>query len=153
MENNDFLRRIRYTFDFSDQDMIKLFDLAGYKANRAQVSNWLKREEDPDYKNMPDIHLAYFLNGLIIQNRGAREGPPPVPEHSMNNNLLFKKMRIALNMKDEDILDVFDAVDVRISKHELSAFFRNPNHPKYRFCNDQYLRKFMRGVQLIYRTK
>lgn len=151
MNNNDILRSIRYTFDFSDNAMIDLFGLGGETVTRADVSNWLKREDDPDYKGLHDIDLAIFLNGLIIHKRGKKEGDQPVAEKTLNNNMIFRKLKIALNMKDEDILDILSQVDRHISKHELSAFFRNPSQPQYRPCKDQVLRNFLQGILLKYR--
>lgn len=151
MTNNDILRSIRYTFDYSDNVMIDIFVLGGETVTRADVSNWLKREEDPDYKGLHDIDLAIFLNGLIIRNRGKKEGDQPVAEKTLNNNMIFRKLKIALNLKDEDILDVLSHVDRHISKHELSAFFRNPTQPQYRPCKDQVLRNFLQGIQIKYR--
>lgn len=151
MNNNDILRSIRYTFDFSDNVMIDLFGLGGETVTRADVSNWLKREDDPDYKGLHDIDLAIFLNGLIIHKRGKKEGDQPVAEKTLNNNMIFRKLKIALNMKDEDILDILSQVDRHISKHELSAFFRNPSQAQYRPCKDQVLRNFLQGIQLKYR--
>ncbi len=148
MNNNDILRSIRYTFDFGDNVMIDIFGLGGEKVTRADVSNWLKREDDPDYKGLHDIDLATFLNGLIIQKRGKKDGDQPVSEKTLNNNMIFRKLKIALNMKDEDILDILSKVDRHISKHELSAFFRNPTQPQYRPCKDQVLRNFLQGIQL-----
>ncbi len=151
MNNNDILRSIRYTFDFSDNAMMDLFGLGGETVTRADVSNWLKREDDPDYQGLHDIDLAIFLNGLIIHHRGKKEGDQPVAEKTVNNNMIFRKMKIALNMKDEDILEILSKVDRHISKHELSAFFRNPSQPQYRPCKDQVLRNFLQGIQLKYR--
>lgn len=151
MNNNDILRSIRYTFDFSDNVMIDLFGLGGETVTRADVSNWLKREDDPDYKGLHDIDLAIFLNGLIIHKRGKKEGDQPVAEKTLNNNMIFRKLKIALNMKDDDILDILSQVDRHISKHELSAFFRNPSQAQYRPCKDQVLRNFLQGIQLKYR--
>ena len=151
MNNNDILRSIRYTFDYSDNAMIDLFGLGGETVTRADVSNWLKREEDPDYKGLHDIDLAIFLNGLSIHNRGKKEGDQPAAEKTLNNNMIFRKLKIALNMKDEDILAILSQVDRHISKHELSAFFRNPSQPQYRPCKDQVLRNFLQGIQLKYR--
>jgi uncharacterized protein YehS (DUF1456 family) len=151
MNNNDILRSIRYTFDYSDNVMIDFFGLGGEAVTRADVSNWLKREDDPDYKGLHDIDLAIFLNGLIIHNRGKKEGDQPVAEKTLNNNMIFRKLKIALNMKDEDILAILSQVDRHISKHELSAFFRNPSQPQYRPCKDQVLRNFLQGIQLKYR--
>lgn len=151
MENNDILRRIRYAFDINDTTMIEIFALADTKVSRWQISNWLKKDIDPDYVAMPDLQLAEFLNGLITSKRGRGEGPKPTPENQLNNNLIFRKLRIALNLKDSDILELLELAGIKISKHELSAFFRKPKQSQYRECKDQILRNFLRGMQMKYR--
>lgn len=148
MDNNDVLRRIRYIFDLNDDKMIATFASADYEVTRAQISDWLKKEDHEDFKNILDFELATFLNGLINQKRGKREGEQPKPEKKLNNNIVFKKLKIALNYRDEDILEIFKLADLRISKTELSAFFRNPKQNQYRPCKDQFLRNFLQGLQI-----
>lgn len=151
MNNNDVLRRIRYAFDFNDNKMMKIFALADMEATRAEVSNWLKQEDAPDFKGIYDWQLATFLNGLINLNRGKRDGEQPKAEKKINNNIVFRKLRIALNLKDVDILEILKLADVKISKHELSAFFRKPGQPQFKTCKDQFLRNFLHGLQIKYR--
>lgn len=151
MTNNDVLRRIRYIFDFDDSKMIAIFGLADLQVTREQISNWLKKEEDTDYKACNDTQLAIFLNGLIIDRRGKKEGPQPKPEQCLNNNIVFRKLKIALDMQADEILEVLGKADMQISKHELSAFFRSVDHKHYRECKDQILRNFLSGLQLKYR--
>ncbi|MDX2416427.1 MAG: DUF1456 family protein [Xanthomonadales bacterium] len=151
MTNNDVLRRIRYTFNFDDSKMIAIFSLADLEVTRAEISNWLKKDDDPDYQKCSDVTLAIFLNGLINDKRGKKEGPQPEPETSLSNNIIFRKLKIALNLQAEDVLMLLKQADFSISKHELSAFFRRPGHKHYRECKDQVLRYFLKGVQLKYR--
>ena len=151
MTNNDILRRIRYVFDFNDDKMISLFALADCEVTRAQISDWMKAEEDPDCEKLSDKLLATYLNGLINDKRGKREGPQPVPEKDLSNNSIFMKLKIALNLHAEDILEIMNLSDFRMSKHELSAFFRKPGHKHYRECKDQILRIFLKGLQMQYR--
>ncbi len=151
MTNNDVLRRIRYTFDFDDSKMMVLFALAGPEVTRAQISDWLKKEEDPDYQKCSDRELAIFLNGLIIDKRGKKDGPQPEPESRLSNNIIFRKLKIALNLQADDVLELVNQGDFHISKHELSAFFRKPGNRHYRDCKDQVLRNFLKGVQQKYR--
>ncbi len=153
MTNNYIIRNLRYTFNFDDDTMMKLFDLGGYPATRAEISDWLKKEDNPDYKAINDKFLATFLNGFITLKRGKKDGPIPVPEKKLNNNLILRKLKIALELKDTDMLDLFDSVDFKISKHELSAFFRKPNHMHYRQCKDQIVRNFLQGLQLKHRQE
>ena len=152
MTNNDVLRRIRYVFDFSDDQMIQLFSLADTTVTREQISNWLKKDDDADYQSCSDVNLATFLNGLIVFKRGAKEGPKPVPETTLSNNITFRKLKIALDLKNEDVLEILQLANLRISKHELSAFFRKAGHKHYRVCKDQVLRNFIKGLQYKYRA-
>ena len=151
MTNNDILRRMRYIFDFNDSKMIAVFNLADVQVSREQIIDWLKKDDDPAYKSCSDTQLAIFLNGLIIDKRGKKDGPQPEPEKNLNNNIIFRKLKIALNLKNEDVLEILGLADLRISKHELSAFFRRADHKHYRVCKDQILRNFLQGMQLKYR--
>lgn len=151
MTNNDIFRRVRYVFDFSDLKMIELFKLANHDVAKEDLSGWLKKEDDPLLLEMTDKELAIFLNGLIIEKRGKREGPPPEAEDPLSNNMILRKLKIALDLKSDDILDLFASINTKISKHELSAFFRNPDHKTYRDFLDQYLRHFLKALQKKYR--
>ncbi len=150
MTNNDILRRLRYTFDFDDTKMIALFALADYKVTRSQVSNWLKKDDDPDYKSCQDLQLATFLNGLINNNRGKKEGKQVPPESKLTNNIIFIKLKIALNLQADEVINIMSLASFELSKSELSAFFRKKTHKNYRECKDQILRNFLKGLQLKY---
>lgn len=65
---------------------------------------------------------------------------------ALTNNDIFKKLRVALKLRDDDIVKILELVDFRISKSELGAFFRNEDHPKYKNCGDQILRNFLNGL-------
>jgi uncharacterized protein YehS (DUF1456 family) len=151
MTNNDIMRRLRYIFDFSDAKMIELFASADLQVSRSQISDWLKKEDDPAFLSLNDPEMAFFLNGLIIDKRGKKEGAPPIVEKRLNNNILFRKLKIALNLKDEDIIEIMKLAEFQISKHELSAIFRHPGQKQYRACNDQFLRNFLVGLQKKYK--
>ncbi|MDT8375403.1 MAG: DUF1456 family protein [Mariprofundaceae bacterium] len=153
MTNNDILRRIRYAFDFGDSKMIALFGAADLQVTREQVSSWLKKDDDPALVGLATDELATFLNGLINDRRGKREGPQPEPEKRVNNNIIFRKLKIALNLKDDDILEIMTLAGRNLSKPELSAFFRKPGHKHYRACMDQVLRNFLTGLALKHRAE
>ncbi|MCT4582673.1 MAG: DUF1456 family protein [Flavobacteriales bacterium] len=151
MNNNAVLRKVRYTFDFNDDKIVSIFKLADVEVERAQVTKWLKKDEHEEFENLNDKQLATFLNGFINLRRGKREGEQPKPEKNLNNNLILRKLKIALNLKDTDILSLLDLADFRLGKSELSAFFRKPGHQHYRLCKDQVLRNFLMGMQLKYK--
>jgi uncharacterized protein YehS (DUF1456 family) len=153
MSNNDILRTLRYTFHFHDYKMAEIFGLGGKPVFGEEVSHWLCKEDDPTFKPLVDRDLAHFLNGLIILNRGKKDDQVPPAEKSLNNNAILRKVKIALNFREEDMLELFALRSFRLSKHELSAFFRNPSQAQYRECKDQVLRNFLMGLQLKYRPK
>ena len=153
MNNNHCLRRIRYILDLSDSKMIDVFAQANQAVTRAEVSAWLKKDDDADFVECPDIMFATFLNGLIHDKRGKKDGAQAVPEQRLNNNIIFIKLKIAFNLRADDILSILALADMRISKHELSAFFRRPGHEHYPKCQDQILRNFLKGLQLRYRNE
>lgn len=152
MTNNDILRRIRYAFDFNDNRMIALFGAAELEVTREQISAWMKKDDDPALVDLATPELATFLNGLINDKRGRREGPQPEPEKRLNNNIILRKLKIALNFKDEDIIKAVDLAGKRLGKAELSSFFRKPDHKNYRACLDQVLRNFLTGLSLQQRA-
>ena len=116
-----------------------------------QISDWLKKSDDPACKDCSDKELAAFLNGLISDKRGKRDEAQPKPEKRLNNNIILRKLKIALNLQDEEILHILELAALPMSKHELSAFFRKPDHKNYRSCKDQILRNFLKGLQIKYR--
>lgn len=151
MNNNDVLRRVRYIFDLSDDQMIKIFGLADKVITRAEVSDYLRKDDHPDQVSLYDKDLAIFLNGFVNLKRGKQSGPARPPEKTLTNNLILRKLKIALNLQTEDIIDVLQSVDLKFSKHEITAFFRRPGTSQYRLCKDQILRNFIYGLQKKYR--
>ncbi len=147
MDNNLILKKLRYAFNLEDDQMIDLFGKGNLKVSRSEVSDWMKKDEDPDFKPINDEILATFLNGFIIDKRGKKEGVQPPNEQQLNNNLIFRKLKIALTLRDDDIVKIFDLVDLDVSKHEINALFRNPTQKQYRECKDQFLRNFLFGLE------
>jgi uncharacterized protein YehS (DUF1456 family) len=126
--------------------MMEIYALMEQKRTRQQVCAWLKQDDSNGFLKVSDLNLATFLNGLIVKFRGKKDGALPVTESTTNHNIVFRKLKIALSLQAEDILSILGSVNFRISKHELSAFFRKPTHRHYRACQDQVLRNFLQGL-------
>jgi uncharacterized protein YehS (DUF1456 family) len=150
MDNNDILRRLRYTFNLHDNQMIETFAAGEFITDRPLVSNWLKKEDDESFIELTDYQMAAFLNGFIALRRGKLENKNIEPERRLNNNQILRKLKIALELRDEDIQRIFNLAEVEISKNEINAFFRNRNHEQYRECKDQFMRSFLKGLQKKY---
>ncbi len=147
MMNNDVLRSVRYMLDLADSRMVDIFGLVDYSVAEADVIDFLRDEEDEAFLAIPDDSMLYFLNGLIVHLRGKKDNDPHVPVKLPNsNNLMLKKLRVAFNLKDEDLQAILKSVDFNVSKPELSALFRAKGHSNYRACGDQFLRNFLKGL-------
>ena len=70
---------------------------------------------------------------------------------ALTNNEVMKKLRVALQLRDDDIVEILALVDYKISKSELGAFFRSESHPKYMPLHDQILRNFLNGLVIAKR--
>ena len=148
MTNNDILRRLRYVFDFNDTKMIEIFALADVDVRRGHIVAWLVKDDDSTFEACKDHMLAAFLNGLINDKRGKKEGATPKPERQITNNIILMKLKIALNLQSEDIIAIAKLAGFVLSAHELSSFMRRQGHRNYRECKDQVLRNFLKGLQI-----
>jgi uncharacterized protein YehS (DUF1456 family) len=149
--NNDVLRRIRYTFNLRDEKVVAIFAHAHCQVSELQVQNWLKKDDDPSMVEIIDVELASFLNGFIIEKRGKREGEQPKPEKTLTKNIMLMKLKIALQLQNDDIVDLLASTGFTLGKSELTAFFRKPDHRNYRHCKSQFLRNFLQAIQKKHR--
>lgn len=173
MNNNDRLVRLRYALDIKDTEMVEIFKLGGLEIAKEDIkkllaksknenSDTVKKEEfqKNDYvKDCSNQTLESFLNGLIIFKRGKQEPngnepdkPAPMVINDKNvNNMLLKKIKIALSLSSEDMLGILGNAGVQISKSELSAVFRKEGHRNYKECGDRYARNFLKGLAIAWR--
>ena len=147
MTHNDVLRSIRYLLNVSDAKLIEITNLADYEVTPEEMNSFLKREEEEGYQPCGHEVIAHFLNGLVTYKRGQDDSRPPQPiEVPVTNNTVLKKLRVAFELKDSDIIALIEKSGLNISKTELGAFFRRPDHRNYRECGDQFLRNFLKGL-------
>jgi len=154
MTNNDILRRFRYALDISNSAMIDIFRQSGHELDQPSLIGLLKKEEEQGYQACTPALMTLFLDGLIIHKRGRRETAmaslaPSADE--LTNNAILKKLRIALDLREDDMIAIMKLASVTISKPELSALFRNPGHKNYKTCGDQFLRNFLQGLTIRHR--
>lgn len=176
MDNNDILIRLRYALDIKNRDMVEIFKLGGVELTEDEVGKMLIKSKDGDRDEVDDHHkiedkddnikcgnriLESFLNGFIIFKRGRQDPNPGQAERpglsikdSENlNNILLKKLKIALSLTSDDMLDIFTKAGVIVTKGELSALFRKEGHKHYKECGDKYARNFLKGLTHILTEK
>ncbi|MBS4175052.1 DUF1456 family protein [Bacillus sp. FJAT-49736] len=165
MDNNDILIRLRYALELKNKEMAEIFKLGGVEVSVPEVVKILtKTYDEDDYENEDQIKCTHsmldsFLNGLIIYKRGKQESKPgqsnpqetPLKTSENVNNLLLKKVKIALTLTTDDILDIFKNAGLRVSKGELGALFRKEGHKNYKECGDNFARNFLKGLAIKYR--
>jgi Uncharacterized protein conserved in bacteria len=171
MDNNDILIRLRYALDIQDNHMIEIFKLGGVELTKEEVKKMLIKskesyvdeseenvEREENIKCMNST-LEAFLNGFIIFKRGKQDEKPEEPERqiltinkSANlNNIMLKKLKIALSLTSEDMLNIFEESGLTVTKGELGALFRKEGHKHYKECGDKYAKNFLKGLAIKYR--
>lgn len=149
MVNNDVIRSLRYILNVGDQKLAEIVSLSGGSVTIAEIRNILKSEEDPNFVFCEDKLMAHFLDGLIYFKRGKEESKPPLSfEFPVTNNLILKKLRVAFELKEDDMHDILKSTDCVLGRSELGAFMRKKDHPNYRECGDQVMRYFLKGLKL-----
>jgi len=149
MLNNDVLRSLRYMLDVSDVQLAEIIQLSGRPTTDSEVSALLKKDDEEGYAECSDEVLAHALDGLVYFKRGKDDSRPPQPfELPMTNNMVLKKLRVAFELKEDDMHAIMHSVDCPLSKPEMSALFRKSGHSNYRPCGDQVLRNFLKGLTL-----
>lgn len=152
MINNDVLRSVRYMLNISEFKLVEIVKLGGGDVTQAQMNAYIKREDEPGFEACPQNVMARFLNGLIYLRRGKDETRPPLAPELPTNNVVLKKLRVAFELKDDDILAMLEDSGFKISKTELSALFRKEGHHNFRECGDQFLRNFLKGLTTRLKT-
>ena len=161
MDNNDILIRLRYALEIKNKEMTEIFKLGGMEVSVPEVIQILTKTDDENDVQIKcsNSMLDSFLNGLIILKRGKQEpklGQPDTPEpssmsHENVNNLLLKKVKIAMALTTEDMLDIFRDAGITVTKGELGALLRKEGHKNYMECGDKFVRNFLKGLAIKYR--
>lgn len=149
MTTNDALRSIRYILKVKESKLAEIIALTGLKVQASDLENYMKKEEDEGFQMCPPKVFAHFLNGLVIYKRGADEKRPPMPiELPITNNQILKKLRVAFELKEDDIVQILKDAGFDVSNSEVGSLFRKPDHKNFRACGDQFLRNFLKGLTL-----
>lgn len=140
--------------DLSEPKIVEILKLSDVLIERDDIRDFLRNEDDEHYLACTDEQIIAFLNGFIIFKRGRNANSAAIevtPAEKMSNNLVLKKLRVAFELKEDTMHEVFANADYQISKPELSAFFRKKGHDNYRACGDQVLRYFLKGLTKRFR--
>lgn len=146
MINNDVIRSVRFMLNISEFKLVEIVELGGGSVTQADMNTYIKKEDEPGFVECPQKIMSHFLNGLIYFKRGKDESRPALGFEVPTNNVVLKKLRVAFELKDDDILGLLKESGFQVGKAELGAFFRKEGHSNYRACGDQFLRNFLKAL-------
>jgi uncharacterized protein YehS (DUF1456 family) len=145
INNNEVLRNIWNSLDICELEMGEIFKMGGYSGDEETIKGILNKDNE---KGCSDEIMESFLEGLIVYRRGPSEKKSEGSEErqKLTNNMILKKLRIAFDLKGEDMIDVFAFGEMEITKDELNNLFRKSSHAKYKECSNRHLRAFLKGI-------
>ncbi len=153
ISTNEILYRIHKSLSLSIEDMLKAYTLEEYKMDASHLEALLKRRQDAGFMLCSYEELGVFLDGLVTLKRG----PSPKKNNEdeaveLTNNLILKKLRIALELKEAETEIIFGLADIELSKQQLASLFRKEGHKNFKACSDELLMAFLEGLDEFYYT-
>ena len=151
MKTNDILYKIQKALNLSQEEMLEAYKLANYKMEATHLDSLLKRRQEEGSKLCSYEELGVFLDGLVILKRGPnpkKKNDDKVVE--LTNNLILKKLRIALELKEAETEIIFSLGEAELSKQQLASLFRKEGHKNFKECSDELLMAFLDGMDEFY---
>jgi len=153
MHTNDILYNISKALSLTQEEMLEAYSLASYKMPPEHLEALLKKRVERGFEHCSYEELGIFLDGLVILKRG------PSPQKTddgeavpLTNNLILKKLRIALELKEPETEIVFGLGGVTLGKQALKSLFRKEGHKNFKPCSDALLMAFLDGLDEFYYT-
>ncbi len=147
--SNEILYRIQKALKLSHKEILASYDLVEHKIDQSHLSSLLSKHQDKEFKLCSYEELGMFLDGLVTLKRG------PSPKKNdiiveLTNNLILKKLRIALELKEAEIESIFSLAEVELSKQQLASLFRKEGHKNFKECSDELLMAFLEGLDAFH---
>jgi uncharacterized protein YehS (DUF1456 family) len=151
LNTNDILYKIQKALNLSQKEMLKAYELEAYEMSASHLDTLLKKHQEKEFKKCSFEELGVFLDGLVTLKRG------PSPKKSsdeeaveLTNNLILKKLRIAMELKEPETEIIFGLGEAELSKQELKSLFRKETHKNFKACSDELLNAFLDGLDEYY---
>jgi len=164
MNNNDRLRYLSNALALTQEEMIEIFSLGGLTVTAEQME--LLRTAIPEEEVEETVAvekcdyptLESFLNGYVTFKRGEpttttgeSEKRPLTMTGKNVNNVMIKKLKVALSLSNEDLIDMFEEAGMSLTKGELTPIFRKEGHKHYKKCSDRMIMTLIDGIGIITR--
>jgi len=151
MQINDILFRITKALSLTTDDLVKLYALAEYDISEERIESILKRRQDKEYKEAGYEDLGLFLDGLVLFKRGISDRVAKEDDVvDLTNNLIMKKLRVALELKEPELVIIFALADTALTKRQIGALFRKEGTKNFKSASDELLMAFIEGLDEFY---
>lgn len=149
MKPSEIIQSIKEALNLNRAQIMHIYNLEEFAISKDRLDSILKNSSKKGSINATYEELGVFLDGLIQYKRGTSKKDRD-SEIILDNNLILKKLRAALNLKEDEIAIIFELADYSISKSTTKDMFRSPNHPKIRECDNKTLKAFLDGLNEFY---
>ena len=150
LSTNEILYRIKKALNLSLDEMIEAYKLEAYEMETSHLEALLKRRLDKGFELCSYEELGVFLDGFVTLKRGPSPKKETDEAVELTNNLILKKLRIALELKEHETEIIFGLADVTLTKQELKSLFRKEGHKNFKPCSDALLMSFLEGLDEFY---
>jgi len=150
VSTNEILFHIQKALNLSEAEMIKAYKLESYEMETTHLTSLLKRHQDKTFKLCTYEELGIFLDGLVTFKRGPSPKKKDNELVELTNNLILKKLRIALELKEAETEIIFGLVDIELTKQQLASLFRKETHKNFKPCSAELLMAFLEGLNEFY---
>jgi len=146
MDNNEILNHLVNGLTLPEDSLAEIFALGGEEVSMADALARTQRIDTTGALPCTAEQLGGFLDGLIVHKRGPTQNSASQEAQPLTNNVILKKLRIALMLKEDDVLRILDAGGSPTTSRALSPLFRKPANKRFRSCSDTVLRSFLKGL-------
>ena len=150
MKLSSIIQSLKDALDLNRKQILHIYQLQDYAMDEKRLDAILKNPSKKSAKEASYEELGLFLDGLFEYKRGEKPTIPEDAEIELDNNLVLKKIRSALNLKEYEIAMIFELADFKISKSQIKDMFRSSNHPKLKICDNKTLNAFLEGLKEFY---
>jgi len=151
LNTNEILYRIQKALKLSMEEMLEAYNIEAYKMESTHLEALLQRRLDKGFEICSYEELGVFLDGLVTLKRGPSPKKSDTDEVvELTNNLILKKLRIALNLKEAEIEIIFGLAEIELSKQQLASLFRKETHKNFKPCSSNLLMSFLEGLDEFY---
>ena len=151
MKINDILFKIKTALSLTDKEMQETYSLTGFEMSQERLESILKRHQDKGFSEATYEELGLFLDGLVVLKRGEPSKKRDADEvFELTNNLIMKKLRVAMNLKESELVIIFALAEIVLTKRQIGSFFRKEGGKNFKPASDELLMAFIEGLDEFY---